>query len=560
MQGNLGITLRNLIEDSAFQDIEVLAGHGGLDVNVKTVNVMEVPDVINWVAEGELILTTAYSIRDDIEMLNELIPRLKAKKVAGLAIKIKRYVEEIPASVLETSNTENFPLLSLPIDVAFGDLMAKALTKILNRQTDLLIEMDNFNNNVKDIMLRGGDLHEIAKMIAELTKSPLAITEDIFNDYVVVADQALKKDLEKIVSASIAETKQTRTSKPTETIKVIDMVDGTEVSRWIIPIFSSETFYGQVFIWDTEGNISRRNLAMVENATSLIALNSSRKLSVYENENKHKIEFIEDLLSDNESDKQRAIEKAAYFGFNHGNIYSVVIAKTNELNLDVKMTPNNSRILKQLEAKLITVVRRINRLYSGQILHALKTDRLIFLLGFDYTTTAEKIRESTDQFAEQILYLLKQEGLLQRITIGIGRPYDNYRELSSSYREASRALQKLELSATQNIAHFEDLGIYRILSHELIQPDIIQFAYEVLGDLLQYDRDRDSDLLGTLRTYLECGRNVKRVSEVMFTHYNTVIYRLQRIREIAGIDLDDADTMLNMHIAIKILEVLDSEK
>jgi purine catabolism regulator len=521
---------------------------------------MEVPDVINWVAEGELILTTAYSIRDDIEMLNELIPRLKAKKVAGLAIKIKRYVEEIPASVLETSNTENFPLLSLPIDVAFGDLMAKALTKILNRQTDLLIEMDNFNNNVKDIMLRGGDLHEIAKMIAELTKSPLAITEDIFNDYVVVADQALKKDLEKIVSASIAETKQTRTSKPTETIKVIDMVDGTEVSRWIIPIFSSETFYGQVFIWDTEGNISRRNLAMVENATSLIALNSSRKLSVYENENKHKIEFIEDLLSDNESDKQRAIEKAAYFGFNHGNIYSVVIAKTNELNLDVKMTPNNSRILKQLEAKLITVVRRINRLYSGQILHALKTDRLIFLLGFDYTTTAEKIRESTDQFAEQILYLLKQEGLLQRITIGIGRPYDNYRELSSSYREASRALQKLELSATQNIAHFEDLGIYRILSHELIQPDIIQFAYEVLGDLLQYDRDRDSDLLGTLRTYLECGRNVKRVSEVMFTHYNTVIYRLQRIREIAGIDLDDADTMLNMHIAIKILEVLDSEK
>lgn len=560
MQGNLGITLRNLIEDSAFQDIEVLAGHGGLDVNVKTVNVMEVPDVINWVAEGELILTTAYSIRDDIEMLNELIPRLKAKKVAGLAIKIKRYVEEIPASVLETSNTENFPLLSLPIDVAFGDLMAKVLTKILNRQTDLLIEMDNFNNNVKDIMLRGGDLHEIAKMIAELTKSPLAITEDIFNDYVVVADQALKKDLERIVSASIAETKQTRTSKPTETIKVIDMVDGTEVSRWIIPIFSSETFYGQVFIWDTEGNISRRNLAMVENATSLIALNSSRKLSVYENENKHKIEFIEDLLSDNESDKQRAIEKAAYFGFNHGNIYSVVIAKTNELNLDVKMTPNNSRILKQLEAKLITVVRRINRLYSGQILHALKTDRLIFLLGFDYTTTAEKIRESTDQFAEQILYLLKQEGLLQRITIGIGRPYDNYRELSSSYREASRALQKLELSATQNIAHFEDLGIYRILSHELIQPDIIQFAYEVLGDLLQYDRDRDSDLLGTLRTYLECGRNVKRVSEVMFTHYNTVIYRLQRIREIAGIDLDDADTMLNMHIAIKILEVLDSEK
>lgn len=559
MQGNLGITLRNLIEDQAFQDIEVLSGHDGLDNYVKTVNVMEVPDVINWVSDGELILTTAYSIREDIEMLNELIPRLKAKNVAGMAIKIKRYVEEIPASVIETSNAHGFPLLNLPIDVAFGDLMAKVLTKILNRQTDLLIEMDNFNNNVKDIMLRGGDLHEITKMIAELAKRPLAITEDIFNDYVVVADKSIKKQLDQIVSQAITEGQRDQRAKLTETVQVKDMIDGREVSRWIIPIFSSETFYGQVFVWDPEETITRRILAMVENATSLIALNSSRKLSVYENENKHKIEFIEDLLSENENEKQRAIEKAAYFGFNHGNTYSVVIVKTNELNLDVKMTPNNSRILKQLEAKLITVVRRINRLYKGQILHALKTDRLIFLLGFDYNTPKSDIRQQLDEFAEKILQLLKQEGLLQRITIGIGRPYSNYRELSSSYREASRSLQKLELSTAQSIAHFEDLGIYRILSHELIQPDIIQFAQEMLGPLKLYDRDRDYDLVGTLKCYLECGRNVKRVSEVMFTHYNTVIYRLQRIREIAGIDLDDADTMLNMHIAIKILEVLDSE-
>lgn len=557
MQGNLGISLRALIEDSAFSDIEVLSGHGGLDNYVKTVNVMEVPDIINWVGDGELILTTAYSIREDILKLNEMIPLLKAKNVAGMAIKVKRYVDEIPASVLETSNQENFPILSLPMDVAFGDLLAKVLTKILNRQTDLLLEMDTFNNNVKDIMLRGGDLHEITKMIAEVTKGPLAITEEIFNDYVLVADKQLKPELEEIVEASIG---KAITKKSFETEKVVDELSDGAMTRWIIPIYSSETFYGQVFVWDPVDNIPRRTLAMVENATSLIALNSSRKLSVYENENKHKIEFIEDLLSEHEPDKQRAIEKAAYFGFNPGNIYSVVIVKTNELNLNVKMTPNNSKILKQLEARLITVVRRIKRLYSGQLLHAIKTDRLIFLLGFDYNTEAQTMRSEVNSFAEKILQLLKQEGLLQRITIGIGRPYSNYRDLSSSYREAGRALQKLELSQHQNIAHFEDLGIYRILSHELIQPDIIQFAHEMLGPLIQYDKERDSDLLETLKAYLECGRNVKKVSDVMFTHYNTVIYRLQRIREIAHIDLEDADMMLNMHIALKILEVLDSEK
>lgn len=559
MQANLGIKLCQLIEGDEYKDIHVLSGHGGLDQYVKSVNVMEVPDVIDWVSEGELILTTAYSIREDIEMLNDLIPRLKAKRVAGMAIKVKRYIEDIPESVIETSNREDFPLLTLPIEVAFGDLMAKLLMKILNRQTDLLLEMDRFNNNVKDIMLRGGDLHEITKMMAELTKTPLAITEDIFNDYVVVADRSLKPELEQIVVSSTTKTDRSEKKQWTRTRQVKDQVAGREVIRWIIPIYSSETFYGQVFIWDLENTIPRRILAMVENATSLIALNSSRKLSVYENENKHKIEFIEDLLSDNEREKKRAIDKAAYFGFNHGKTYSVVIVKTNELNLEVTLTPNNSRILKQLEAKLITVVRRIHRIYEGQLLHALKTDRLIFLLGFDFTLTPDDIRQRTEEFAEKIDGLMKQEGLLERITIGIGRPYSDYRELSSSYREASRALQKLELSHQQHIAHFEDLGIYRILSHEMIRSDIVQFAQEFLAPLIQYDKERDSQLVDTLRAYLECGRNIKRVSEVMFTHYNTVNYRLHRIKEIAQIDLDDADTMLHLHLAVKILEVLDWE-
>jgi purine catabolism regulator len=104
--------------------------------------------------------------------------------------------------------------------------------------------------------------------------------------------------------------------------------------------------------------------------------------------------------------------------------------------------------------------------------------------------------------------------------------------------------------------HFDDLGIYRILSHEDIQPELYQFFMETLGPIVDYDREKDAELLDTLKMYYQCGCNLKKVSEEMYTHYNTVIYRMQRIKEIGSIDFNDANTTLNVHIALKILDVL----
>jgi purine catabolism regulator len=79
---------------------------------------------------------------------------------------------------------------------------------------------------------------------------------------------------------------------------------------------------------------------------------------------------------------------------------------------------------------------------------------------------------------------------------------------------------------------------------------------EVLGPIVNYDRDKDAELLNTLKMYYACGCNLKKVSEEMYTHYNTVIYRMQRIKEIGNIDFSNPDVSLNVHIAIKIMDVI----
>lgn len=561
MKNNLGIKMREVLMLEQFTDSEILCGHGGLDRYVTKVNVMEVPDILNWVKEGEFLLTTAYSIKDDIQKLNDLIPLMKKKGLAGLGIKMKRYIDVLPENIIQTANALDFPIIGIPLDISFGDVITSILTSVVNKQTSLLIQIDHFNNQLKDILLRGGSLKEIAEMISAAVKAPVAITEDIFKDYVIVGDELFKPHLLPIIESFFIKKAPSRSRKSAldyRVEKVEDTVGDQTIDRLMIPIYSADVLYGHVIIWKTNMNISDTTLFMIEAAASLIALNSSKKLSIYENENKHKIEFIEELLSNQENHLSRALEKASYFEFDKHKTYGVVVVSVQERVKGIQMTPNNTKILKQLNSKLVSVVERVHRFYKGELIYGNKSDRVIFLLGFDHQYDTEMMKTHILAFVDELMHIAKMENIYNDVCVGIGRTYSNYKDLYKSYREANRVIHKLMLSnGPDRSMHFDALGIYRIISNEEIQPELYQFFLEILGPIVAYDKEKDAELLNTLKMYYACGCNLKRVSEEMFTHYNTVIYRMQRIREIGHLDLTDPNVSLNVHMALKILDVIN---
>lgn len=72
--------------------------------------------------------------------------------------------------------------------------------------------------------------------------------------------------------------------------------------------------------------------------------------------------------------------------------------------------------------------------------------------------------------------------------------------------------------------------------------------------LTDYDRERGGDLLRTLRTFFECGENVSRASETLFLHRNSVPYRLERVRELTGLDYRDHDQRLALQLGLLALK------
>ena len=136
--------------------------------------------------------------------------------------------------------------------------------------------------------------------------------------------------------------------------------------------------------------------------------------------------------------------------------------------------------------------------------------------------------------------------------IGAGAPAARPSELPRSLREAGLALrlQKTLLHGS-GACDYPRLGIFRMLAGLPDLTDVNAFVREWLGGLLDYDARRKAELVHTLTQYLEHGGNYDATAAVLSVHKSTLKYRLQRIRELTGLDLNDPDVHFNLQLATR---------
>lgn len=102
---------------------------------------------------------------------------------------------------------------------------------------------------------------------------------------------------------------------------------------------------------------------------------------------------------------------------------------------------------------------------------------------------------------------------------------------------------------------FEELGVVQFLLAPAGRGDLLAFADQTVGPLIRYDRERGTDLLGSLECYLAADCRLKPAAERAFVHHKTMRYRLRRVEELAGLCLDRQEDRFNAQLALKILRL-----
>lgn len=141
--------------------------------------------------------------------------------------------------------------------------------------------------------------------------------------------------------------------------------------------------------------------------------------------------------------------------------------------------------------------------------------------------------------------------------IAIGSVAASPSELPRSFAEARRTLRIQKASRGQyGFRRFDDLGVCRILNPSDNGPGVREFLSEWLAPLMAYDQERNTELVSTLARYLDSGGNYDQAARALSIHRSTLRYRLGRIRDISGRDLQDVNSRLNLHLATKVFEMI----
>jgi sugar diacid utilization regulator len=128
------ITVEEALALPAMAGAELLSGETGLSRKITSVNIMEVPGISRFVKPEELIITTMYPIRDNEKLQEALIPDLVEKGVSALSIVPLSSETEIPPIMVRQAAEYDFPLIRLPLDTSFNEILNPILNQILERK------------------------------------------------------------------------------------------------------------------------------------------------------------------------------------------------------------------------------------------------------------------------------------------------------------------------------------------------------------------------------------------------------------------------------------------
>jgi purine catabolism regulator len=158
---------------------------------------------------------------------------------------------------------------------------------------------------------------------------------------------------------------------------------------------------------------------------------------------------------------------------------------------------------------------------------------------------------------QKIQQILGPDAESARVQIGASRLAETILDLPEAYREARQALVIASMVHGEQgfIQAYGDLGVRRLLYLMIDHPELIRFYEDNLAPLQAYDEEWESELVPSLKVYLQEGVNLNSAARALFIHRHTLRYRLEQIADILKVDIDSQEVLLNLQIAFLIQEM-----
>lgn len=245
-------------------------------------------------------------------------------------------------------------------------------------------------------------------------------------------------------------------------------------------------------------------------------------------------EFTYDVLYNNYDSKVALYEKARRLRWNLEGPYAIIVIDG----------PKDK----------LSTVRRLGpaEFNSSPPIYTIVNDNVIIILSL-VNLPDNKIKKALEEFTEKILGNLAFNHV-ENVHMGVGSQAANLTDLHQRFQEAKIAMELGKVFGPADISYFEEMGFLKFIFTAPAQ-ELQEFAQRVLGKIIAYDLEMETDLLQTIEVYINQHCQTANCAKALYIHENTLRNRLKKIEELLNLDLKKIKHLLNIYIALQILKI-----
>lgn len=485
---------------------------------IRSISVMEGP-VEDFVRRDELVLTIAAELWGHPKQFLSFTREVRDAGATALAISIRSDKQELPACVLQFCMEQEFPLILLPWERRFSEIIEEAHQCLHRSQLQEIDAYEELRRELFASYLSNGTLSDAAQILSRRESRPFCI-----------ADRAGR-------ARGVCQAWR-------HTLPV-----GEEVQMETFPlclrIRSEGQQYGYLLAGAPEDGLERplQREYLEKYAALPLSLWFDREQTISATRLRLKNDFVRHLAKGEFHSMQEAQEQAELMGFRIDLAYICILGRIH--SEEPGGLPDG---LSESWDTLLSHLLRIGRAHHRALMTTYQQDMLILYLENPEGSTFGELHRFLDEVEKQFLQV--SPGTLWRW--GIGKLYPEEGQFHQEYLNARLALELCEQQPGSSRLAYQDTRIHRILSAISENRVVRQVAQELMDRLAEDERVRHLELVSTFRCYLKNNCNVSQTARELHLHRQSLIYRLHRLEEASGLSLESCNDRFLLELCVRI--------
>jgi len=447
------------------------------------------------------------------------------------------------------AEAHNLTILIVPENASVREIHHNVSVLLLDRQTATSERAIQLYRQLSAMSREGQGLAAMTEVMSKLTGNIVAVQDKRLEIQAIswpsnttVSREALVEALQQRDALPPVLRNRKAAAKSRQSIwqQLLPLGDSPiHLARLLSPIISGDRARGYLSVIGPVAELDMFDSLTVEHGAAACALEMAKTKAVNEAKKSLRGDFLEGLLAG--SLPRKEIERLeGRLDHNTSEPHAVMVAGwigTDKLSLRRLETSTHWVLSNHPRPALVHV-------YGNQ-----------YLVIFQALKNLEDM-DSAHQLGRRIREQIEMEYPEATLIGGISGPTKTLAEWPEAYDQALQAMQLGErLKLTNQFVEFESLGIYRLLYALEEQPEVREFTDEIMQPLIEYDIHNRGSLVKTVEAYFDHHGNISQTAESLFVHRNTLLYRMERIQELTGLNLDHANMRLALHLSLKLWQL-----